>query len=146
VHRALARVALACALSFALRSQVVEVANTGCPGAGYPQRSAAARLGLPFQWSWPCRPPPVAWTVFGFASGNRLPLWPPIACVPGPCLLYVAPIVAIVESGPIGSWSLVIPNDRALLATTWAIQTGCLTSVPAPCLHVSGAVALAIQP
>ena len=139
--------ALASAVFFALAlpAQVVEVTNTGCPNAGYPQRSAAARLGMPFAWQWPCRPPAVAYTVFGFPSGNRIPLVPPVTCGPGPCNLYVAPLVVLV-GGPIGNWLLPIPNDPALLQTTWSIQAGCFASMPAPCLDLSGAITLAIQP
>jgi hypothetical protein len=136
--------AAAMALASVASAQVVNVNNTGCPGAGYPTHNNTARINQTFTFSWPCAAGEVPFAIFGFASGNNIPFFPPVTCVPGPCNWYVAPIVAFPTSTT-GFWSLSIPNNRQLLFSTWSIQCGCVDTTQG-CATISGALTLAVGP
>ena len=150
-HHVFRAVAAATLLALAAPAQVAPVNNTGCPNFAPPQWNGAPRLGTTLTFSYQRRPTPggLAFLALGYSSGGGIDFNQPDTCVPGPCRLYVAPLAAgylTVTDTFLANMPIPIPNDRALLFSTFAVQGGTYDTLGGACFTLSQAVSFAIQP
>jgi hypothetical protein len=145
------RTALAvCALAAAAAAQVSPVNNTGCPGYAPPQWQGAPRLAQQIAFSLQRRPSPGSFVFLsiGYSSGGGIPFAPPLTCVPGPCVWYLAPFgneYVLISDPFLATLALTIPNDRGLLFQTFAVQGGTFEGFGS-CIALSQALSFAIGP
>jgi hypothetical protein len=153
--RSLPRLAAAVIAAFLLSTtstaQVVPVNNTGCPGYAPPQVFGAPRLGQQVAFALQRFPSPRSqvFLAMGYPSGGGIPFQAPATCVAGPCVFYLAPIgsdLIFVSDVFRVDLTLNIPNDRALLFQTFAVQGGNIDGLFGTCFTLTQALSFAIQP
>lgn len=142
--------ALALTLAVGATAQVVPVNNTGCPNHAPPQWQGAPRLGQRIAFTLQRRPTPRSFVflALGYSSGRGIAFNQPFTCVAGPCVWYPAPLGAeyVMVTDPfMATLALTIPNDRALLFQTFAVQGGNFESF-GNCITLSQALSFAIAP
>lgn len=149
--RTVAAIAALFCLAATSTAQVVPVNNTGCPGFAPPQVFGAPRLGQQVAFALQRLPAPRSqvFLAMGYPSGGGISFQAPTTCVAGPCVFYPAPIGSdlIFVSGVFRvDLTLNIPNDPALLFTTFAVQGGNLDGLFGTCFTLTQALSFAIQP
>jgi hypothetical protein len=108
-------------------AQIVEVPNTGCPGATHAAHTGSPRLGQQVQFSWSCKKTSqIVLAFLGSASGGGIALDQPVTCDPGPCIWYPGPLgSSIIQLPGEVSYTLQIPNDARLVGLQLGLQCVC---------------------
>lgn len=122
-------------------AQLTRLPNTGCTPLTSPSITGGVALGQTLNIQWPCNTRSEApFTIIGLELATPVPVPSAIDCTRGTCVLGCSLAIVL----PVGSLSLMVPNDRALVGQCFCFQCGCWNTVT-NCMTLTVAVRACIQ-